>query len=187
MVHVPNPVLPPTVLSCRNPIALSLKRRRSPLLLTLLMAFWSAVLGLGLAQAIEPPIGTVDPIPPQQQLGQELYLENCATCHIAVPAAVLPTQAWAEILQDTRHFSIELPLLTNPTLTLIWNYLQSTSRRYPAEEFLPFGIDNSRYFTALHPRVEVPRPVQLSGCVTCHPGASAYDFRSLAPEWQDAP
>jgi hypothetical protein len=186
MVHLPKPMLPPNVGFSLHPFSAQ-KRRRSPIVLSLLLLFWSAVLGLGFAQAIEPPIGTVDPIPPQQELGQELYLENCATCHIAVPGAVLPTQAWAEILQDTRHFSIELPLLTNPTLTLVWNYLQTTSRSYPIDERLPSGVDDSRHFKALHPRVETPRPVQLSGCVTCHPGAADYNFRSLTPEWQNAP
>ncbi|NJN86417.1 MAG: diheme cytochrome C [Leptolyngbyaceae cyanobacterium SL_7_1] len=179
-------MLPPTVGFKLHPLV-PRKRRRSPVIVFLLLLVCSVVLGVGLAQAIEPPIGTVDPIPPQQELGQELYLENCATCHIGVPPAVLPTQAWAEILQDTRHFSIELPLLTNPTLAIVWNYLQATSRPYPVDQRLPFGIDDSRHFKALHPRVETPRPVQLSGCVTCHPGAADYNFRSLTAEWQDAP
>jgi hypothetical protein len=147
------------------------------------------VLGLGLAHATEPSrgLGTVDPVPERQQLGQQLYIENCGTCHLAVPPPVLPTQTWRQILEDPRHYGVELPLLLNPTLSLVWDYLQSFSRPYAEAEYIPFIIKNSRYFRALHPRVEVPQPVQLNGCITCHPNATQFDFYTLTPEWQDAP
>jgi mono/diheme cytochrome c family protein len=44
--------------------------------------------------------GTVDRIPDRYQLGQQLYLENCATCHIGLPPQVLPTETWRRLLQD---------------------------------------------------------------------------------------
>ncbi len=46
-------------------------------------------------------IGTVDIIPDRYQLGQELYLENCASCHIGIPPAVLPTQTWQRVKVET--------------------------------------------------------------------------------------
>ncbi|HEY9779879.1 MAG TPA: hypothetical protein V6D09_07065, partial [Leptolyngbyaceae cyanobacterium] len=68
-------------------------RRRSPLLLFLLLLLWSIIIGWGLAlitnaqptnqnAASSEAIGTVDSVPQRYQLGQQVYLENCATCHI---------------------------------------------------------------------------------------------------------
>jgi mono/diheme cytochrome c family protein len=173
------------------------QKKRSPLILVSLLLVWSLVLGWGLAYATEPPtvsttessvgLGTVDPLPTRQQLGQQLYIENCGTCHLAIPPAVLPRQTWQQLLEDPRHYGVEVPPLLNPTLALVWNYLQTFSRSYTDAEVVPFQLENSRFFRALHPRVDVPRPVQLNGCVTCHPGAARYDFYNLAPEWENAP
>lgn len=164
------------------------RRQRSPLVLLGVLVVWSSLMGISLAQmGPVAPVGTVDVVPSNQQFGQELYIENCGSCHLAVPPAVLPTQTWRQLLNDPRHYGVEVPLLLNPTLSLVWNYLQAYSRPYPGDEVLPFKVENSRFFRALHPRVEVERPIQLTGCVTCHPGAADFDFRSLSSNWEDAP
>ncbi|MEG3978851.1 diheme cytochrome C [Microcoleus sp. herbarium8] len=132
-------------------------------------------------------IGTVDRIPEAYQLGQQLYLENCATCHIGLPPQVLPTETWRRLLQDPEHYGQTIKLLVDPPRLLVWNYLQTFSRPQPKEEDLPYRAANSRYFKALHPRVKLPQPANLSSCVTCHPGASKYNFRKLTPEWENSP
>ncbi len=145
-----------------------------------------------LTQAIELPttvtvaqIGTVDWVSPKYQLGQQLYLENCSSCHIPVPPQVLPTQTWQQLLQDTQHYGVELPALIDPPRLIIWNYLQRYSRQLlPQEAMIPYRVNRSRYFKALHPDLDFPQPVTLEGCVTCHPGAKEYNFRQLTPEWQ---
>lgn len=163
-------------------------RQRSPLILILLILFWSLILGLGLAQAIEPAkTGTVDVVPQNYQVGQELYLENCATCHIGIPPAVLPTQTWRDLLQDSQHYGVELKPIASLNRRLIWNYLLFSSREVKPDEKVPYRVSESKYFKALHPKVDVPRPVSLSSCATCHPGANQYNFRSLTPNWEDAP
>jgi len=186
-----------------------LKRKRggrSPLVLFVLLLVWCLVLGIGLAQAREPQarlnqlalaeesstslpatIGTVDPVPSQYQLGQEIYLQTCATCHIAIPPAVLPTDTWRLILRDPRHFGAELQPFQEPNQALVWGYLRTFSRPLRPDEHAEFRVGQSRYFKALHPRVDLPRQISLDTCITCHPGASQYDFRSLTPQWQDAP
>lgn len=174
-------------------------RRRSPLLLFLLLLLWSGLLGWGLAQASTPTgtgsagtgtasaIGTVDEVPSRFQLGQELYLENCATCHIGLPPAVMPSQTWAELLPDRQHYGISITPLTEPSLQIAWNYLSTFSRPILLGEQIPFRLRQSRYFKALHPKVEFPQPITLSSCVTCHPAAAQFNYRSLTPEWNDAP
>jgi mono/diheme cytochrome c family protein len=163
--------------------------------LFLLILLWSVAIGWGLALATEAQptaqagsdaIGTVDPVPSRYQLGQELYLENCASCHIALPPSVLPTQTWQQVLQDSQHYGVKLPPLVDPPRLLVWNYLQYFSRSQSKAEETPYTIDDSRYFKALHPRVKLPRPVQISSCAVCHPSAAQYNFRRLTPEWQNS-
>jgi hypothetical protein len=159
--------------------------------LLLLILLWSIILGLGLAQATEPSAvqGTVDPISSRYELGQMLYLENCATCHIGIPPAVLPDETWRQLLQnqDGQHYGQRITPLIDPPRQFVWDYLRTFSRPPQADEEIPFRINDSRYFRALHPRVELPQPVSLGSCVTCHPAAAQFNFRRLTAEWQNAP
>ncbi len=120
------------------------------------------------------------------ELGRELYIENCGSCHIPIPAEVLPTNTWQKILEQPRdHYGESLPNMANITARLIWSYLRSYSRPTLEGEITPEFVTNSRYFTALHPLVELPRPVSYQSCQLCHPGAASLDYRSLTPEWDD--
>lgn len=201
-------------------------KRRSPLMLFLLLLLWSAILGLGLAQAgtsasvtrslnstarlpasteiiaqtteqetdpeadqvADPdPAGLVDPIPEEHRLGQELYLENCATCHVGLPPAVMPTESWREILTKPYHYGAQITPLTQPSLQIAWNYVSLYSRPLKEGEDVPFRLRSSRYFKVLHPKVSFPEPVTVRSCVTCHPAAAQFNYRSLTPEWENAP
>lgn len=132
-------------------------------------------------------IGTVDVIPRRYQLGQQLYLENCATCHIGLPPAVLPTQTWRDLLEDSQHYGRQLKPLVDPERLLVWDYLRSFSRPITEEEQTPYRVAQSRYFKAIHPQVKLPQPVTMGSCISCHPGTGEYDFRTLSSEWQNAP
>ncbi|MBW4521344.1 MAG: diheme cytochrome c [Scytolyngbya sp. HA4215-MV1] len=136
---------------------------------------------------VNDEIGTVDVIPQKHQLGKELYLENCASCHVGVPPEVMPTATWLQLIQDVQHYGQELQPLVDPTRLLVWNYLRSFSRPYLDTETTPYRVADSRFFKALHPKVKFADKPKLEGCVTCHVGAKQYDFRSLTPEWQTAP
>jgi Dihaem cytochrome c len=175
-----------------NNVPLLRFRRRSPFILLLLLLIWSLSLGWFLSQAAQgqtsptlnpysnpiPSIGTVDPTPNRYQAGEQLYLESCRTCHIPIPPAVLPTSTWRDILLDEEHYGTQIEVLPNLQIQLVWNYLQTFSRPTEAEEETPYRIDSSRYFRALHPDVEIDRPVTLQSCVTCHVNAAQFDFRS---------
>ncbi|WP_196528597.1 cytochrome C [Nostoc commune] len=159
--------------------------------LLLVIVTWSLAMGWLLALATNAQtatptaeIGTVDVVPAQYQLGQELYLENCSTCHIGLPPAVLPTQTWKNLLQDSQHYGAQLKPLVDPPRILVWKYLSTFSRVQRDDEETPYRLNDSRYFKALHPGVKLPRPVQLGSCVSCHQGASDYNFRRLTAEWK---
>ncbi|MCF4966627.1 cytochrome C [Nostoc sp. CMAA1605] len=164
-----------------------LKRRPLGLILTILL--WSLVMGWLLAiatsaQSATPTsdIGTVDVVPARYQLGQELYLENCSSCHIALPPAVLPTQTWKNILEESQHYGVNIKPLLDPSRNLVWRYLSTFSRSHLKDEATPYRVSNSRYFKALHPQVKLPQPLQISSCVSCHPSAKEYNFRKLGSE-----
>jgi len=169
------------------------KLRRKPIGLLLVILAWSLAMGWllaltnnvqGASQSNE--IGTVDVVPAQYQLGQELYLENCSSCHIALPPSVLPTQTWKNLLEDSQHYGVQLKPLIDPPRVLVWKYLSTFSRPLQKEEETPYRVNSSRYFKALHPRVKLPSPVQIGSCVSCHPSAAQFNFRRLTTEWENS-
>ena len=114
-------------------------------------------------------------------LGQELYLENCTSCHLPIPAQVLPREKWREILNNPDdHYGQRLPTAIKVRARLIWTYLGRESRPLNAGETLPFGISDSRYFKALHPLVELPVPTSHQSCALCHPGAKNLDYQNIS-------
>jgi len=164
--------------------------RRSPIVLLLLVALWSVSIGWlasgAQAQNAElptvpdnlPHIGTVDPVPENKRAGQLLYLDTCASCHIAIPPALLPTETWRDNLLDENHYGTIVPVLPSPQIEILWDYLQYFSRPNPSQnDTQPFRLGSSSFFTAMHPGLAIERPVRLDGCASCHPGASDFDFR----------
>ena len=181
-------------------------RGRSLWSLVLALLLGSGLLGAGLAATAGPPtpgtadtmaqatpaptsqqVGTVDIIPQQLQLSQEIYLKTCASCHLAIPPQVLPTETWQILIQDSNHYGATLQLPKQPELNYLWTYLQTFSRPLNQNEDTPYRVAKSRYFKLLHPRVKFSEPVTLQSCGTCHPAAAQFNFRSLTANWQDAP
>lgn len=149
----------------------------------------TAVASISIAQEPNPvpPIPTVDFVPQRYQLGQEIYRNTCGTCHIALPPAVLPSETWRQLLSSPEHYGRQLQPLLDPSRQLVWQYLQIYSRPDKAGERLPYRVNRSRFFHALHPQVELPSVISLSSCLTCHPRANQYNFRHLSAPWQGTP
>lgn len=165
----------------------------SSLGVALVIAVWSLGLGWGLAQASSVPnpraeftVASMDVVPERFQLGEQVYLRECSSCHIAPSPAVMPTQSWGRILVQSQHYGAQITPLQSPVLELVWNYLQFSSRPLRANEEVPMRIEDSRFFGALHPNIEVPR-ISLASCISCHPGVGDYNYRQLSPEWQATP
>lgn len=140
-----------------------------------------------MTQAETAAIGTVDVVPEQFQRGQTLYLQNCATCHIGLPPAVLPSETWRRLIQDPEHYGATIRPLDSIELQILWQYLREYSRPQAEGDSVPYRVYQSKIFRALHPRVEFASKVNLNSCVSCHPGAGQYNFRQLSAEWQNAP
>ncbi|WP_322744387.1 cytochrome C [Coleofasciculus sp. LEGE 07092] len=177
------------------------KRGRSAAVLLMLLMVWSILLGWGMALALnaaEKPnviaqgtpvaLGTVDYVPERYQTGLKLYLENCGSCHVALPPEVMPTDTWRTLLlEPEQHYGQQLKQISRPFIFIVWDYLRAFSRPLVQEEQTPFRLTQSPYFKALHPRVELPRTVNATSCVSCHQNARDYDYRTLTAEWEDSP
>lgn len=160
--------------------------------------------GAGLARAIAPPSapvivaqnersilidpeGELDRVAPAFYLGRELYLENCATCHVGVPPGLLSSQVWRNLIRDSAHYGTTITPPKDPSLQIIWNYLREYSRPLAEGEAASYRVGTAPIFKALHPRVQLPKPVSLDTCIRCHPRVDFFNFRALSPEWDSAP
>ncbi|MEY3826504.1 MAG: hypothetical protein RLZZ148_1320 [Cyanobacteriota bacterium] len=152
-----------------------------PLLLGLAMFVWSLVGGWGISLALDSSPANV---PDRFRAGLESYLETCAGCHVPIPPEVMPTQSWQKILQrPAQHYGVSVPLV-RVTQVIVWQYLNFFSRPAGKEEPIPLYVSQSRFFKVLHPNVALPKPAGNRTCITCHPGALKFDYRTLSPEWE---
>jgi len=182
------------------------------LLLVCLLLVSSTILGQGITRAtndfplvaqVNPPspesgginpaiqsaianITTTDLIPKRYEQSLQIYLANCSTCHIALPAEILPRQTWQRLLENTnRHYEAQLPVITGLEITLMWDYLGTFSRLGAIEERVPFRSGDSRFFRALHPGVRFPERQKVGTCLSCHPSAAEFNFRTIANSTRD--
>lgn len=138
----------------------------------------SIILGSTMAKALnnslaQNPNGNIE-------LGKQLYIENCSACHVPIPAEVLPTTSWEQILKNpTDHYGQTLSPMNRINTRLIWNYLRVNSRLLLSGESTPQYVTNSRYFKALHPQVDLPKPASNQTCISCHPGAEQLNYRQI--------
>lgn len=167
--------------------------KRSLGLVTVLLV-WSLSVGWGLTQAtaqtnpLSNQLITQTSTQENLKLGQEMYLENCASCHLPIPAEVLPTETWKNILlKPLQHYGQRLSNLPAITIKIIWGYLGEYSRPLSVNESKPDYVRQSRYFRLLHPQVELPEVISSQSCVACHPNAPRLDYITLSPEWENKP
>jgi hypothetical protein len=154
-------------------------RRKWLSILLFVIAIASLFLFSNLALAQPKPTGN------NIQLGQEIYLNNCSSCHIPIAAEVLPTETWKALLSNPdKHYGQSLPKMFGLNQYLMWQYLSNYSRPLLKDEPMPMYIASSRYFRALHPQVELPKPANSQTCASCHPNLSKLDYRTLSPQWQ---
>lgn len=147
---------------------------------TVIVVIGSILIGSQISQVLSYSLAQVND---NYQLAQELYIQNCSSCHIPIPAEVMPTDTWQEILERPgKHYGTSLPKLSSINARLIWNYLKTSSRPLLERELKPEFVTQSRYFKALHPKVDLPKPVTHQSCILCHPGAKQLDYLSLSSE-----
>ncbi len=143
------------------------------ILLTLIAIFWLLTTQVSLAN----PDYYAQAGSNQQNISQDIYLRNCSSCHIPLPAQILPTESWQKILNSSQnHYGVALPTSVKVSANFIWIYLKNNSRPSVVGETLPKYVSNSRYLKALHPNVQLPKPANHNSCQSCHPLAQQLDY-----------
>lgn len=118
-----------------------------------------------------------------------LYKEECASCHMAYPAHLLPARSWQKILTGLEHHFGDNASLDPATLKTLSRYLQDNSadtadtrrarhllRSLPADS-TPLRISALPYIRRQHHEIPTryisanPQVKSLGNCVACHAGA----------------
>ncbi|MEJ2362770.1 MAG: diheme cytochrome c [Gammaproteobacteria bacterium] len=132
---------------------------------------------------------TLSATPVGKQAGAALYQDECASCHTAYPAELLPTRSWQKILAGLdQHFGDNISL-GNTSLTTLARYLQAHSAEragtHRARRILqsipqdqtPLRISTLPYIQRRHHELPArlvtgnPQVKSLSNCIACHRGA----------------
>jgi len=134
------------------------------------------------------PTGSSYAQPPGQGAAA-LYHEECASCHMAYPAELLPARSWQRILANLdQHFG-DNASLDSATLQTLSRYLQTHSadttgtrrarrilRSVPAAQ-TPLRISQLPYIRRNHHEIPLrfikgnSQVRSLSNCAACHQGA----------------
>jgi mono/diheme cytochrome c family protein len=136
----------------------------------------------------------VSPIDSPSQSAAKLYKEECASCHMAYPASLLPARSWVKILNNLeRHFGdnagLDPATLANLSQYLLANSADtSNSRRsrkllrsLPTDD-TPLRISELPYIRREHHEIpnryieSNPQVTSLSNCNACHQGAEQGTF-----------
>jgi len=122
-----------------------------------------------------------------------LYKEECGSCHIAYPAALLPRKSWDKIMNNLEnHFNenaeveqgdrykIQKYLASNSLSKNRLNSLTKMLRNFPAKT--PTRITKLPYFIRKHDEIPSrmvkgnPKVKSFSQCDKCHSDAERGDF-----------
>ena len=113
------------------------------------------------------------------------YQQECAACHVAYPAGMLPAASWARIVSSLdKHFGTDASLDAATTRDIAaWLKGNAGTFRRVSEEPPHDRITQSNWFLRQHREGEVPANVwkrasvgSPSNCAACHPRADKGNF-----------
>lgn len=123
-----------------------------------------------------------------------LYKEECASCHMAYPAMLLPTRSWQKIMSSLDNHFGDNASLDAATLQTLSQYLQDNSadvsNSHRARKILkslpgddaPIRISTLPYIQHKHDEIpdrhirSNPEVKSLANCAACHTGAEQGSF-----------
>jgi hypothetical protein len=138
---------------------------------TLMAAAFAVTVGVA-ARADEHRFTATDPV----------WQEECGSCHIAYPPALLPVESWRAIMaQLDRHFGVDAGV-DAPTAKTITAFLEANAgrdRRRSGAGLL--RITETRWFVHEHDEVPArawksPAVKSAANCEACHTRAAQGDF-----------
>jgi hypothetical protein len=111
------------------------------------------------------------------------YQQECASCHVAYPAGMLPRASWQRIMNNLPHHFGTDASLDPATLSELSSWLSANAGTYKRvkEEPPQDRITRSAWFTRKHDEVpasawKLPAVKSASNCNACHAQAQQGDF-----------
>jgi hypothetical protein len=145
---------------------------------------FTALLGISIAQAAQT----------NNEVKHSIYKEECASCHMAYPAWLLPSRSWQKIMKNLDNHFGDNASLDQDTLQTLTVYLQDNSTenssvrrarkllRHTSQNTVPIRISELPYIQRKHDEIPNryiktnPRVKSLGNCVACHRGAERGSF-----------
>jgi hypothetical protein len=138
-------------------------------------AYWFTALAVLSAPAFAAPL----PASPTPDLSR--YRQECASCHVAYPPALLPAPSWQRLMDHLpQHFGTDASLDPD-TVQRLSTWLQTHAAMGRAPEPPQDRITRSAWFVRRHDEVPAaawqrPAVKRPANCAACHPGADQGDF-----------
>jgi cytochrome c len=115
------------------------------------------------------------------------YQQECAACHVAYPAGMLPAESWRRLMSNLpRHFGTDASL-DAATVSDLTNWLGANAGTYKRAREVPpeDRITKSAWFIREHDEVapDVWKRASVRGaanCAACHTQADKGDFNERA-------
>jgi mono/diheme cytochrome c family protein len=114
-----------------------------------------------------------------------IYKQECAACHVAYPAGMLPAGSWRHLMSGlNKHYGIDASL-DEKSLTEISGWLNAHAGTYRRVSDMPpeDRITKSAWFIRKHNEREVSPAVwkrasvgSASNCIACHTNAAQGSF-----------
>lgn len=113
-----------------------------------------------------------------------LYQQECAACHIAYPAGMLPAASWQRMMGTlTQHYGTDASL-DAASVRAISQWLQSNAASYKRvrEEPPQDRITRSAWFTRKHRKIDaavwqLASVKSPANCLACHSGAERGNYQ----------
>jgi nitrate/TMAO reductase-like tetraheme cytochrome c subunit len=111
------------------------------------------------------------------------YKQECGSCHVAYPPALLPAQSWARIMRGLdNHYGTDAALdLASHQSISSWLALHAGTYKRVAQEPPQDRISRSAWFERKHRKIDVavwalPSVKGAANCGACHAGADQGRF-----------
>jgi mono/diheme cytochrome c family protein len=151
-------------------------------------------LGYLLIALLGTGVGSVQAATINNNMKQPVYKEECASCHMAYPAWLLPARSWQKIMMNLDNHYGDNASLDPDTLQTIAAYLQDNSAensharramkmlRSIPQDTVPMRISELPYIQHKHDEIpgryikSSPEVNSLSNCIACHQGSEQGTF-----------
>jgi hypothetical protein len=111
------------------------------------------------------------------------FRQECASCHLAYPAGLLPAESWRKLMAGLdKHFGSDASLTEAENTEITAFLVGNASNRWSAAT-APLRISESAWFKHKHDEHEISASVWKNpnvkgpwNCAACHPQAERGDF-----------